>query len=76
MNTRDPSTVNPPSLAEVADERDRLRAAIIEAVQELSDHQPDPSANNGWCVICSTADGSWPCLSKMVADDLAKALES
>jgi hypothetical protein len=64
-------------------EADRLRAVIAAAVAELTaDHAPewasDHARANGkdpiGCRVCYPRDGSWPCLSAMVADDLRAAL--
>lgn len=58
----------------------RLRAAIAEAVTELSDalHTEEHDADGrplGVCVMCGYRDGSWPCLARMVANDLERALD-
>lgn len=59
--------------AELVAEVERLRAAITEVLGDLSDHQKDPVVP--WCRICGAADGSWPCTTRMVADDLNDALK-
>lgn len=56
-----------------ADEIERLRAAIEEALGDLSGHQKNPGVM--WCRICGADDGSWPCVTRMVADDLTAALK-
>jgi hypothetical protein len=57
----------------------QLRQAVMEAATELGlAHEPEwasPAAkekglNPVWCAICGAADGSWPCTSRMVLDDL------
>lgn len=64
-------------------EIERLRAVIGQAVAELdAEHRPtwaSPTAEAAGkepvgCVICFPADGSWPCVSRMVADDLRACL--
>lgn len=58
-----------------ADEIERLRAAMTEAVEKLTAvHYPGPDLSF-WCVTCSTTGDSWPCISLMVADDLYDALK-
>lgn len=59
--------------AELVAEVERLRAVITEVLGDLSDHQKDPVVP--WCRICGAADGSWPCITRMVADDLNAALK-
>ena len=52
-----------------------LRRSIRFAVRELvACHYPDESGRQ--CVTCGGADGSWPCVSRMVADDLRKVIPS
>lgn len=52
---------------------------IAKAVAELdAEHQPQWYSDNAkaqgkepiGCTICFPRDGSWPCVSRMVADDL------
>ena len=61
----------------------QLREAVMEAATELGlTHEPEwasPAAkekglNPVWCAICGSADGSWPCTSQMVLDDLLAAV--
>ena len=55
-----------------------LRATVRQAVAELdAEHRPDPEVPGpgGGCVICWPKDGTWPCLARMVADDL-RALDA
>lgn len=60
-------------------EVERLRAVIAQAVAELdAEHRDADEAvrgRHGGCVICFPSDGSWPCVTRMVADDLRKAGE-
>lgn len=54
-------------------EIERLRAGIRCAVAELdADHRPegDPGKEPWGCVMCYPRDGDWPCVSRMIADDL------
>lgn len=52
-----------------------LEAATADAVRELEGaHYPDPTLP-GFCIVCGTADGSWPCTARMAADDLRAALD-
>lgn len=48
-----------------------LEEGIRQAVREL-DYEHDKHENLPWCRICGTADGSWPCVSRMIADDLRR----
>lgn len=61
---------------ETADaEIERLTAAIQDAVIELvAAHSP--RSDGPFCVTCGAEDGSWPCVSAMVADDLRQALQN
>lgn len=52
------------------------QVAIAEAVAELDANHRMDGATRPMCVMCGTADGSWPCASRMVADDLRAALGS
>ena len=61
-------------VARAAAEIERLRAVIAAARNELNaDHYRIEDVNG--CAMCWPHDGSWPCVSKMVADDLRNALE-
>lgn len=57
-----------------------LKAALTKAAANLdAEHRPERvGANPGWegCIVCGPADGSWPCVARMVADDLRTALEA
>lgn len=50
------------------------RSALVQVVAELdAEHRPDSPANvgpRGGCVMCWPKDGSWPCVTRMVADEL------
>lgn len=53
--------------------KERLRSVLSEAVTELdAEHRQDDDARS--CVVCAAADGSWPCVTALVARDLRKAL--
>lgn len=61
-----------------------LREAAEQAVLELCDeHTPtwasDAAKADGkvplGCAMCWPRDGHWPCISRMIADDLRQALE-
>lgn len=61
----------------------RLRSVIADVAHELGEeHRPDWASEKAkaagkdpvWCVICGTADGSWPCVSSLVAEDLTEGL--
>lgn len=64
-------------VGEAWEERDRLKTIIAQAVSEL-DAEHGPEGNPGkepWgCRICFPGDGDWPCVSKMIADDLRAAI--
>ncbi len=72
------------------DDADSIRAAIASAVAELDAlHYPNsvpigdalypgfsrPQARDG-CVLCWPGDGSWPCVTRLVADDLRRLSEA
>jgi hypothetical protein len=51
---------------------DHLRT-IAFAVRELdAEHRPDPDGRT--CEVCGPADGSWPCVTRLITDDLRAAL--
>lgn len=61
-----------------AEDRAALAARLNAAIEELlCEHQPEwasPAAKEAgkdpvWCVRCGTADGSWPCVTRIVIDD-------
>ena len=72
MNS-DMSTVHA-VLDEAADEIERLRAALVEISEQ---HQPiwvseaaKAAGKEPWvCVYCGTADGSWPCTTKIIVNE-------
>jgi hypothetical protein len=52
---------------------ERLRAALTDAVAELDViHYPDPGVflGRGGCIMCWPKDGSWPCTTRLIADEL------
>lgn len=53
-----------------------LRRAITAAIADLdAEHHPDPELKGrGGCGMCWPKDGSWPCTTREVADDLRKAI--
>jgi hypothetical protein len=60
-----------------------LTVAIQRAVRELdAEHQPDWASEQAreagkdpvGCVMCWPKGGSWPCTSKLIADDLRTAV--
>ena len=50
--------------------------AVDQAVKELdAEHRPfDLNGMQSGCVLCWPKDGSWPCTSRMIADDLRAAV--
>jgi hypothetical protein len=61
-----------------------LRCAVAVAIADLElEHEPiwsnDRARKRGkdpiGCSICWPRDGSWPCISRMIADDLTRALD-
>ena len=54
----------------------QLRCDVLNAIADLdAEHHPDPELKGrGGCVICWPKDGSWPCTTRMVADDLRRAI--
>lgn len=60
-------------LTAAADEIERLREAMTAAKTELdTEHRPEPDGR--CCIVCGPQDGSWPCVSRLIADDLDAAL--
>lgn len=56
-----------------------LLDVVRQAITDLeAEHRPITSPADvgprGGCVMCWPKQGSWPCVSRMVADDLAAAL--
>lgn len=49
-----------------------LHEAVSTAIGELDvEHRPEWAGGKPiGCVICSPGDGSWPCTSRLIADDL------
>lgn len=58
-----------------AAEVERLTAVIRQAVTELAaEHaEPRPESVQG-CRLCWPGDGSWPCVTRMIADELRAAI--
>lgn len=65
-------------------ETERLHRIVRQCVEELdAEHQPEwasPEAKAKGkdpigCVMCFPSDGSWPCVTRMITDDL-RALEN
>lgn len=55
------------------EERNALRTAITAAIVDLNGaHYLNGPGD--LCAVCGPADGSWPCVTRMVADDLRAAL--
>lgn len=56
-----------------------LRDAVEQAVAELDAvHHPlilQPGKEPVGCELCYPGESGWPCVSKMVADDLRRALD-
>ena len=58
----------------MSEPRDAFHAPLSFAVSELDAvHHPDRTGR--MCVTCGAADGSWPCVSRMVTDDLRGLIE-
>lgn len=61
-------------IAKLEAEVERLRGEVMQAVAELdAEHSPDDPRNvgpQGGCVLCWPKVGSWPCVTRMIADDL------
>jgi len=59
------------------DRIEELEKTVVEAIAELrAEHRPEgnPGKEPWGCVVCYPADSSWPCVSRMIADDLAALL--
>lgn len=59
----------------MSEEIAKLEARAKRAAAELrAEHRPEAIRLGAWgCVVCYPADGSWPCVSHMIADDLDPA---
>lgn len=58
-------------------EETNLRPVVVQAIADL-DAEHYLSYDNGprrGCIICWPKDGSWPCASRLVADDLRAVIE-
>lgn len=61
---------------------DLLDAIDAQVAELLAEHQPmwvsdeaKAAGKEPWvCLICGTADGSWPCISRLIADDMHRLL--
>lgn len=51
---------------------DGLVIDLAQALTELdTEHRPDPELKGrGGCVMCWPKDGSWPCTTRLIADEL------
>lgn len=59
----------------LADEVEALRAAMLEAARHIeANHRLD--IEPGWCRICGSSDGHWPCIAAEATGDLRAALSS
>ncbi len=49
-----------------------LAGYVVQALAQLDDeHRPDPELKGrGGCVMCWPKDGSWPCVTRLIADEL------
>ncbi len=63
-------------LCEMVIERDaeieRLRAAVDVVLAEVGNHHR-PNSDGRGCWWCGPGDGSWPCVHRMVLDELKEA---
>lgn len=51
------------------------RSALVAVLAELdAEHYPEPDRPWG-CVICWPKDGSWPCVTRLAADELRAIVE-
>ena len=59
-----------------ADRIDELEKTVVEAIAELRAEHFGATVDTSprGCVVCYPADSSWPCVSRMIADDLAALL--
>jgi hypothetical protein len=58
--------------ADAADEIERLRAAVDVVLAEVGNHHR-PNSDGRGCWWCGPGDGSWPCVHRMVLDELKAA---
>ena len=68
-----------PVLYQVSPMDAETRSALVTAVAELdAEHRPDlriPLLPRGGCVMCWPKDGSWPCVTRLIADELRAIVE-
>jgi hypothetical protein len=57
---------------EAATEIERLRAAVDVVLAEVGNHHR-PNSDGRGCWWCGPGDGSWPCVHRMVLDELKEA---
>ncbi len=51
-------------------------AALESAIAELdAEHRPDPELRGDGCVMCWPKDGSWPCVTRQIVDELRDVVE-
>lgn len=51
------------------------RSALVAVLAELdAEHRPEPDRPWG-CVMCWPRDGSWPCVTRLIADELRAIVE-
>ena len=53
---------------------DTVRAVIAAAVERLDREHPGPVGDDETYMVCCTCYLSWPCASRLVADDLRALL--
>ena len=54
-------------------EIERLRAAIDSLLHDIDGDHTKASDIPTWCRTCGPTDGSWPCVHRMVLDELKEA---
>ena len=74
ITTSSPSPIVVCEREDLMAEIERLRAVIADARDELDAGHRRIEDVNG-CTMCWPHDGSWPCTSKTIADDLRNALK-
>lgn len=61
------------ALEATADAHTTLLAAVRRAVADLDDHH-ERDDDTGVCEECYPADSTWPCVTRMIADELRAAV--
>lgn len=51
-----------------------LRCDVLNAIADLDGSHYANEEYGDMCAVCGAADGEWPCLSRLVADDLRRAI--